>query len=88
MVPWGSRLTSTANQQCCESVRGGGEPRDVRALSLIMMELMQKYIKDDGAIGVDNLARWPSDCDAVTFLSHTTSAMSARELQSVRGSLL
>jgi hypothetical protein len=80
-----SLLTSAANQQCCESVRGGGEPRDVRALSRIMMELMQKYIKDDGAIGVDNLDRWPSDCDAVTFLSHTTSVTSARELENVRG---
>ncbi|KAH6672611.1 kinase-like domain-containing protein [Halenospora varia] len=70
-----------ANQQCCETVREDGEPRDVRALSPIMMELMQKYVKDDGAIGVDNLHRWPSDCDAVTFLSDTTSAASARELQ-------
>jgi hypothetical protein len=60
----------------------------VRALSPIMMELMQKYVKDHGAIGVDNLDRWPSDCDAVTFLSHTTSAMSALELQNVRGPLL
>lgn len=47
------------------------------------MELMQKYIKDDGAVGVDNLHRWPSDCDAVTFLSNTTSAVSALELQNV-----
>jgi hypothetical protein len=88
MVPWGSLLTSTANQQCCESVRGGGEPRDMRALSLIMIKLIQKYIKDDGAIGVDNLARWPFDYDAVTFLLYTTSAMSIRELQNICGLLL
>lgn len=81
-------MTSTANQQYCESVRGGDELRDVMALSSIMMELMQKYVKDDGAIGVDNLDRWPSDCDAVAFLSHTTSVMSAHELHNVRGSLL
>lgn len=59
----------------------------MRALSSIMMELMQKYVKDDGAVGVDNLRRWPSNGDAVAFLSATTSAASALELQSVCGSL-
>lgn len=59
----------------------------MRALSSIMMELMQKYVKDDGAVGVDNLRRWHSDCDAVAFLSETTSAASAFELQDVCGSL-
>ena len=38
------------------------------------MELMQKYVKDDGAVGVENLSRWPSDSNAVDFLSRTTSA--------------
>ena len=82
------QLTRLANLQCCETVDRKGEPRDVRALSPIMMELMQKYVKDDGAVGVDNLRRWPSDCAAVAFLSETTSATSALELQNVRGSLL
>ena len=82
-----SQLTRPANLQCCETVDGNGEPRDVRALSSIMMELMQKYVKDDGAVGVDNLRRWHSDCDAVAFLSETTSAASALELQDVCGSL-
>ncbi|KAG0644962.1 hypothetical protein D0Z07_9343 [Hyphodiscus hymeniophilus] len=44
------------------------------------MELMQKYIKEDGAIGIDNLKRWPSNSDAVGFLSATTSAASVAEL--------
>jgi hypothetical protein len=48
-----------------------------------MMELMQKYTKDDGAVGVDDLRRWPSDSDAVGFLSATTSAASASELKKV-----
>jgi len=46
---------------------------------------MQKYTQDNGAVGVENLDRWPSDSDAVTFLSETTSAASARELRKVRG---
>jgi hypothetical protein len=47
------------------------------------MELMQKYVKEDGAIGIDNLQRWPSNSDAVGFLSATTSAASAVELLQV-----
>ena len=57
--------------------------RDIRALGNITMELMQKYTKDDGAIGVDDLERWPSDCNAVGFLSMTTSATSVDELLKV-----
>lgn len=47
------------------------------------MELMQKYVKEDGAIGVDNLHRWPSNSDALGFLSATTSVASAEELLKV-----
>jgi hypothetical protein len=48
------------------------------------MELVQKYTQDNGAVGVDNLDRWPSGSDAVTFLLETKSAGSARELRKVR----
>jgi hypothetical protein len=44
------------------------------------MELMQKYLKDDNAVGIDDLRRWPSNSDAVGFLSETTSAPSAKSL--------
>lgn len=47
------------------------------------MELMQKYVRDDGAVGVDDQHRWPSDCKAVGFLSETTSATSVDELMKV-----
>jgi hypothetical protein len=47
------------------------------------MLLMQKYAKDGGAIGVDDLRRWPSDSDAVGFLSETTTAASAQKLMEV-----
>jgi hypothetical protein len=59
------------------------EPRDIRALSSITMELMQKYVKDGGAVGVDDLHRWPSDSNAVGFLSETTSATSVERLMKV-----
>ncbi|KAG9229167.1 hypothetical protein BJ875DRAFT_475595 [Amylocarpus encephaloides] len=32
-----------------------GSPRDFRALLLIIIKLIQKYVKEDKAIGVDNL---------------------------------
>ena len=47
------------------------------------MELMQKYVKEEGAVGIDDLHRWHSGSDAVAFLSATTSAASAAELLKV-----
>jgi len=44
------------------------------------MELMQKYAKDGGAIGVEDLDCWPSNSNAVAFLSMTISAPSLDEL--------
>lgn len=41
---------------------------------------MQKYPKEEGAIGVDDLACWPPDSLAVCFLSDTTSATSLGDL--------
>ena len=52
----------------------------MRAIGYIAMELMQKYHKDDGAIGLEDFSRYPSDSDAVDFLAATTSATSAEEL--------
>jgi hypothetical protein len=49
----------------------------------IMMELLQKYVKDDGKVGVENLDRWPSDSAAVTFLSSTITASSLKTLMEV-----
>jgi hypothetical protein len=57
---------------------------DVRAVGYIAMELMQKYVKDDGAVGVEDLECWPSDSNAVNFLLRTTSASSVDELLKVR----
>ena len=51
------------------------------------MELMQKCTKDDEAIGVEDLDRWPFDSDDVGFLSATTSASSVNELMKVSRNL-
>jgi hypothetical protein len=48
-----------------------------------MMELMQKYVKDDGAVGIDDLERWQACPAAIEFLSAITSASSFEELKNV-----
>jgi hypothetical protein len=48
-----------------------------------MMELMQGYAKEDGAVGIDNLDRWQACPAALEFLSATTSASSFEELKKV-----
>lgn len=53
----------------------------VRPLGIIAMELMEGESDEERVVGIKNLRRWPSDSDAVDFLSTTTSAGSLRELQ-------
>ncbi|KAH7378887.1 hypothetical protein BKA64DRAFT_698219 [Cadophora sp. MPI-SDFR-AT-0126] len=68
-------LNTAANQEFCQVIsKSKGTPNDFSAFSSI------KYVKEDGAIGVDNLQRWPSNLGAVGFLSATTSTASTAEL--------
>jgi hypothetical protein len=60
----------------------------VRSLGIIAMELMEGESNEERVVGIKNLRRWPSDSDAVDFLSATTSAGSLRELQKVNVSVL
>lgn len=59
----------------------------VRPLGIIAMELMEGESDEERVVGIKNLRRWPSDSDAVDFLSTTTSAGSLRELQKVKVSV-
>ncbi|KAJ5976533.1 hypothetical protein N7481_010240 [Penicillium waksmanii] len=52
--------------------------------SRIMMELTHKYIKEDGAVGIDNLDRWRTYPAAIEFLCATASASSFEELREQR----
>jgi hypothetical protein len=47
------------------------------------MELMQKYTKDDGMVGVDDLTRWPVESDAFGFLSAISTTKSITALRKV-----
>lgn len=49
-----------------------------------MMELMQKYVKEDGAVGINNPQRWKDCPAAIEFLSAIVSASSVEELNKVR----
>ncbi|KAL2812034.1 hypothetical protein BJX76DRAFT_351237 [Aspergillus varians] len=74
-----------ARIDCC-SIRPPGKVQasDLAPVGRVMMELMQKYVKDDGAVGIDNLDRWQTCSAAVEFLSATTSASSLEELKKQR----
>ena len=77
-----SPLTSKpANQERCLKVDPSKDgDRDLRAVGHIAMELMQKFSKDDGTIGVEYLNRWSSSSNAIGFLSEMTSANCVTEL--------
>ena len=52
----------------------------MKMLYFITMELMQKYVKNNGMTGVDNLQYWPANLNAVSFLWATESASSVSDL--------
>ena len=79
---------TTANQyRCIKIILPKGMPCDMQALSPITIELIQKYIKEDSVIGIDNLLHWNSNSDALVFLSVMISAASIVELLQVYYSL-
>lgn len=48
-----------------------------------MIELIQKYVKDDGVVGLDNFDCWRTSSAAIKFLSTTTSVSSVEGLKKV-----
>ena len=59
------------------------QANNLAPVARVMMQLMQKYVKDDGAVGIDNFDRWRNRPAAIEFLSATTSAGSIEELKKV-----
>jgi hypothetical protein len=45
---------------------------------------MQKYEKENGTIGIDDLERWPVGSNAFEFLSASSSTTSVEELKNVQ----
>jgi len=82
-------LMWTASQECGRDIDSspGADLVDFKALGYITMELMQKYVKDDGAIGMEDFDRWPFDSKAVQFLAMITSTTSIQALRKVRSTV-
>ncbi|KAM3547201.1 hypothetical protein ARSEF4850_010161, partial [Beauveria asiatica] len=64
-----------SQEDCVES----SSQKDIRDLGRVMMELIQGYAKENENVGLDNPQGW--DMEVLDFLSATTSASSASELQ-------
>ncbi|EAS27242.3 uncharacterized protein CIMG_12566 [Coccidioides immitis RS] len=83
VVKIGTRnIPGTGLESCMELTRGQPQSRSIRALANIMMELMQKYDKDGGLVGVDDLERWPLNSDAVEFLVAVRASSRCRKKRS------
>ncbi|KAE8311025.1 hypothetical protein BDV41DRAFT_579024 [Aspergillus transmontanensis] len=70
-----------ALELCEQRVSGQSQMPFIKALAIIMMRLMQKYEKDDGLIGINDVKRWPLDSCAVDFLTTTSSVQPVEALQ-------
>lgn len=68
---------------CVEHKANQSQDLSIKAVATITMELMQKYGKGDGVMGVDDLDRWPIDSDAFGFLATTSSSGSIEVLRQV-----
>ncbi|OQD76722.1 hypothetical protein PENANT_c125G00252 [Penicillium antarcticum] len=66
---------------CVERPPGQAQNVYIKTLASITMEIMQKYVKDDGMVGVDDVDRWPVDSDAFGFLSALSTAKSMESLK-------
>ncbi|KAJ5465947.1 hypothetical protein N7530_009734 [Penicillium desertorum] len=71
-----------ANLESCERRSPSQtQSKHIKSLAGIAMELMQKYIKDNGMVGVDDLGRWPVDSAAFGFLLAISTATSMEALK-------
>ncbi|KAJ6114206.1 hypothetical protein N7512_007651 [Penicillium capsulatum] len=68
-------------EMCVECPPGQAQKVYIKKLASITMEVMQKYVKDDGMVGVDDVERWPVDSDAFEFLSTLSTTESIESLK-------
>ncbi|KAJ5642327.1 hypothetical protein N7490_006327 [Penicillium lividum] len=71
-------------ESCVERNPNQAQSSYIKALSSITMEVMQKYDKDCGIVGIDNLQRWPVDSEAFQFLSAISTTKTIEALKEVR----
>ena len=73
-------------EHCVDCLTQQSEATCIAAIPSITMQLMQKYDKADGALGVDDLKRWPMGSAAVEFLGASGAAVSLEVLRQVSDS--
>ncbi|KAF3004519.1 hypothetical protein E8E15_001273 [Penicillium rubens] len=66
---------------CVDCAPGQAEAAYLAALPSLTMQLMQKFDKEEGVAGVDDLERWPVNSNAVRFLSATATTVSIESLK-------
>lgn len=73
-----------AKLECCHThLLNVSWEQDIRALDIVTMKLMEKDIKEDGTVEVNDLHCWPPDLNAIEFLSAITLMSSLDELKKV-----
>ncbi|RAL04899.1 uncharacterized protein BO80DRAFT_318000, partial [Aspergillus ibericus CBS 121593] len=70
-----------ALEHCVEHQLDQSQSRSLSALTTVTTLLMQKYVKADGAIGIDNVDCWSIGSEPVEFLSATTSVVTIEDLK-------
>jgi hypothetical protein len=70
-------------EHCVDCLTHQSEATCIAAIPSITMQLMQKYDKADGTIGVNDLQRWPMESAAVDFLGASGVAVSMEVLREV-----
>ncbi|KAJ6027956.1 hypothetical protein N7540_003532 [Penicillium herquei] len=68
-------------EMCVECPSGQAQTLYIKRLASITMEIMQKYEKEDGMVGVDDVERWPVDSDSFGFLSALLTTKSIESLK-------
>ncbi|KAJ5178971.1 hypothetical protein N7492_002181 [Penicillium capsulatum] len=68
-------------EMCVQRSPGQMQNIYIKILASITMEVMQKYVKDDGLVGVDDVVRWPVQSDAFGFLSALSTTRSIVSLK-------
>ncbi|KAJ5640277.1 uncharacterized protein N7484_008139 [Penicillium longicatenatum] len=68
-------------EMCVECPPGQAQILYIKKLASMTMEIMQKFEKDDGMVGVDDVERWPVDSDSFEFLSALLTTKSIESLK-------
>ncbi|PWY75289.1 hypothetical protein BO94DRAFT_559572 [Aspergillus sclerotioniger CBS 115572] len=84
MLIYLSYLVSHTSLDCSSilmSLEGEIQIVDLASIARVIIQLIQKYTKNDGTVGINNLDHWRKFPAAIEFLSATTSAGSFEELK-------